>query len=237
MTNSFYDQDTSGHSDTDNGTPTTTAAMKDSFTFSDAGWDFITVWGKSRTGENDVYMILRAMNDTGYDYYVRLSDTNTAKTYSDANPSLGAITLDGIGEENVSLGWGGAITATTNVGTYAYSSDNVLDLAFSVGSSADYYINYGAGALTVAPRVISLSGSRTYDGTTTVAASALTTFANLAGGETVILTGGGTAADQNAGSGTRPSRSTRWPLAMARGWPPTIPLPAAPMSWTSPRLP
>ncbi len=44
------------------------------------------------------------------------------------------------------------------------------------------------GAFTIAPRVLSLSGSRTYDGTTTVAASDLTAT-GFAPGETLTITG------------------------------------------------
>ena len=47
VTNSFYDMETTGQSDTGKGTGLTTAEMTDPFTFIDAGWDFETVWSKS----------------------------------------------------------------------------------------------------------------------------------------------------------------------------------------------
>ncbi|WP_049786615.1 InlB B-repeat-containing protein [Evansella cellulosilytica] len=43
--NSFYDEDTTGQSDTGKGTPMSTADMKDRSTFEDAGWDFDWIWG------------------------------------------------------------------------------------------------------------------------------------------------------------------------------------------------
>jgi len=44
ITDSFYDTTTSGRVDTGKGTPKTTAEMKTLSTFTDAGWDFDTVW-------------------------------------------------------------------------------------------------------------------------------------------------------------------------------------------------
>ena len=42
---SFYDTETSGRTDTGKGEPKTTAEMTTSTTFTDAGWDFATIWG------------------------------------------------------------------------------------------------------------------------------------------------------------------------------------------------
>jgi WD40 repeat protein len=44
VSNSFYDKNTSGQSDTGKGTGKTTAEMKTKATFTDAGWDFVTIW-------------------------------------------------------------------------------------------------------------------------------------------------------------------------------------------------
>ena len=45
IAHSFYDAETSGQSDAGKGEPKTTAEMKDSTTFTAAGWDFETIWG------------------------------------------------------------------------------------------------------------------------------------------------------------------------------------------------
>ncbi len=200
----YWDTETTGqgaacgyNSGTYSATGLTTEDMKKPFTFIGTGWNFATVWGKSRTGENGGYMVLRALSATEYDDYVRLSG-NTSKTYGNANPSLAGITLDGVGTANASLAWGGAVTATTHAGSYAYSSANVLDV--STSSAGGVYVDYGSGALTIDPRALSLSGSRSYDGTADLAA-ALFTLGNLVGGEALTLTGAGTMADKNAGSG------------------------------------
>lgn len=180
-----------------NATGLTTAQMKDPFRFIDAGWNFTSVWGKSQSGNNSGYMVLKSLDNTAYDDYVRLSN-NTTRAYGDSSPPLSGIALDGAGTANVSLAWGSAITATTNVGTYAYASPNVITVNDTAGRSA--YVDYGSGALAITPRVISLTGNRTYDGTTNVAASAIT-LGNLANGETLTLTGVGQLADKNAGNG------------------------------------
>lgn len=177
----------------------TTEQMKDPFNFIDAGWHFGTEWGKSRTGENDGYMVLRSLSTTEYDYYVRLSDVSFRRTYGDANPALSGIRLDGLGAGNVTLDWGSALASGANVGTYALGAANVLSARVGAGTTADYYFDYGAGAVIVDPRAISLSGSRVYDGTTGVESSLLA-LGNLANGESLTLSGIGALGDRNAGS-------------------------------------
>lgn len=54
VTNSFWDTETSGTAISDGGTGKTTAEMKTESTFTDAGWDFDTIWGM-RTDRNDGY--------------------------------------------------------------------------------------------------------------------------------------------------------------------------------------
>lgn len=47
VTNSFYDQSVSGATDTGYGTPKSTLAMKMKRTYTNAGWDFDSIWGIS----------------------------------------------------------------------------------------------------------------------------------------------------------------------------------------------
>lgn len=201
----FYDSDTTGQTSacgaaavTCAATGLTTQAMKDPFTFIDAGFNFDTVWGKSRTGENAGYMVLGAISATEYEYYVRLSGASLQRTYGDANPSLSGVALDGIGAGNVTLGWGSAVAAGANAGAYSFADANVFNAQVSAGTAADYYFDYGGGTLTVNARAVSLSGTRVYDGTTNVAAPALT-LSNLVAGESLTLSGVGTMSDRNAG--------------------------------------
>ncbi|WP_332701469.1 beta strand repeat-containing protein [Devosia sp.] len=193
---SFYDEETSGRSDTGKGTGLTTVAMNDPFTFIDAGWDFASVWGTPKASGAP---LLRSLaGEALHDYYIRMSGS-LARAYGNSVAASG-ITVDGVGTGNVTLDWGSATTSATNVGTYAWSGSNVLSLSYSAGSAADYYVDYGSAGLTITQRMISLTGSRTYDSTTGLAAS-IFGLGNLASGETLTLSGIGSMANKNAGDG------------------------------------
>ncbi|WP_340644703.1 MBG domain-containing protein [Phenylobacterium sp.] len=160
--NSYWNVETSGRSTSSaGGTGLTTAQMRNPFSFIDGGWNFAAVWATPRTGGAPV---LRGMTTAPlYDNYVRLSG-NTSTTYGDTMGASG-ITLGGIGAGNVSVGWGSAISASINAGTYAYGANNVLALTYSAGVASDYYVDYGAGALTVGQRAVTVTAdalSRAY---------------------------------------------------------------------------
>ncbi|ENN88534.1 Filamentous hemagglutinin outer membrane protein [Rhizobium freirei PRF 81] len=202
ITNSFWDIDTTGQPSgngrnlgTFSATGLTTAQMADPFSFIDAGWDLANVWGKSTSGANGGYMMLRSLSSGLYDDYVKIG--NGTRSYGDANSAITGATLSGVGTGNVSLAWGSAITGTTNAGTYNYSDPDIVSVTENGPRTA--YIDY-SGALTISQRVLSLTGSRTYDGTTNVAVGNLS-LGNLANGETLTLTGVGSMADKNAGTG------------------------------------
>jgi hypothetical protein len=73
VTASFWDVNTSGQSTSAGGTPKSTAEMKTKSTFTDAGWDFVEIWG---IGENQTYPYLRfaPAGDLNYDEKVNLAD-------------------------------------------------------------------------------------------------------------------------------------------------------------------
>jgi len=73
ITASFWDIETSGEPNSAGGTPKTTAQMKTMSTFTDAGWDFVEIWG---IGENQTYPFLRTKpaGDSNHDGKVDLSD-------------------------------------------------------------------------------------------------------------------------------------------------------------------
>jgi len=52
IAHSFYDTETSKQADTGKGEPKTTAEMTTSTTFTDAGWDFATIWGNDPAVNN-----------------------------------------------------------------------------------------------------------------------------------------------------------------------------------------
>ncbi|MFJ6328422.1 MULTISPECIES: YDG domain-containing protein [unclassified Rhizobium] len=173
----------------------TSAQMADPFSFINAGWDFASVWGKSTSGANNGFMMLRSLSSGLYDDYVKIG--GGTRIYGDANSTITGATLSGVGTGNVSLAWGSAIAGTTNAGTYNYSDPNIVSVTENGSRTA--YVDY-SGTLTISQRVLSLTGGRTYDGSTDVTAGNLT-LDNLANGETLRLSGMGSMADKNAGSG------------------------------------
>jgi len=178
------------------GTLITDAEMRNPFTFIDAGWDFAHVWAKSSLGENNGTMMLRdAGPGTFYADYVQLIG-NRNRIYGDANSGIPGMSANSIGAGNITVNWGSTIDRTTNAGTYAYSAENVLDV--STSSAGGVYVDYGTGTLTIDPRVISLGGSRTYDGGTGLDAS-IFALNNLANGDSLTLSGIGAMADKSAG--------------------------------------
>ncbi|WP_051533695.1 GLUG motif-containing protein [Desulfitibacter alkalitolerans] len=101
VTNSFYDQITSGQNDIGNGTPKTTTEMKDQATFDAAGidWDFESIWGIN-SGENNGYPFLRWQ---GYEHQLQpalllghwLFDEGTGTAANDSSGNGNHGTLEG----------------------------------------------------------------------------------------------------------------------------------------------
>ena len=73
----------------------------------------------------------------------------------------------------------------------------VTNLSLLDGSGAASNYNLTSSTLTITARPLSLSGSRVYDSTTSVAASDLSTMTNLVGSETIILSGNGVIGNKN----------------------------------------
>ena len=70
---SFWDVNTSGQPNSAGGMPKTTTEIKTKSTFTNAGWDFVEVWG---IGEGQTYPFLRteSAGDSNYDKKVDLAD-------------------------------------------------------------------------------------------------------------------------------------------------------------------
>lgn len=185
-----------------------TSRMKDPFTFIDAGWNFSSVWGKSKTAGNSGYMVLRALDSTAYDDYIRLANTNLSRGYGGANPSLSGIALDGVGTNNATLAWGSAVTSAAGIGSYAYATPNVLSVSGNNGRSV--YTEYGSGALAIHKATLTVTAndaSKTYDGQAFSGGNGVSYSGFVNGENTAALSGtvsyGGTAQGaRNAGSYT-----------------------------------
>ena len=91
----------------------------------------------------------------------------------------------------------GAVFADANVGAAKALTLTGVSLGDTATGKASNYTLVGVGGLsaTITPKVLDLSGSRVYDGTTNVASSALT-LSGLVGSETLALHGAGTIADK-----------------------------------------
>ncbi|MFT6404630.1 MAG: filamentous hemagglutinin family protein [Marinomonas primoryensis] len=199
ITNSYYDSDTTGQSDTGKGTGLTTAEIQDPFTFIDTGWDFATVWGKSSIDENDGYMMLRWQDASLYDDYVQLSG-DTTTTYGQLADVSDITSVYGVDTSNVSINWGGDISATSNVGTYSDTGTNILDVTST--NTGGIYMGDGTASLTINQANITLSVddiTRIYDGTLDATGTANVSSGSLYG--TDSLSGGSFSfTDKNAGS-------------------------------------
>ncbi len=104
---------------------------------------------------------------------------------------------------------GFAATAPVNGGT-TYSVSAQANITEPAGYAASIFNNV---ALTVTPKVVSLSGSRSYNGSANILAGVLST-GTLVGTETLSLSGTGTVANKNVGAG---KTLTLGSLALADG--------------------
>jgi filamentous hemagglutinin family protein len=189
VTNSFWDTQTTGQSASAGGTGKTTAEMKQLATFTVASWD---------------------ISDTGSDGKIwRIYEGNTAPLLRSFLTSL-TVTSD-----SVSRPYNGLVeTALTNPSFSVTPTANLLGTAapYSTAKNVGVYnaaglysnqqgfdITQTSGLLTITPYSLNLTGTRGYDGTANVAATALT-VGTLPQSETLVLGGTGTVADKNVGT-------------------------------------
>ncbi|WP_234187077.1 YDG domain-containing protein [Shinella sp. NM-101] len=216
VTNSYWNTQTSGRS---NGvgwyaeyytgpvidTGRTTAHMQDlsNFATNYAGWDFNNVWAPpNQVGQN---------NNSATAYYPQLYVLSHVVAVAPGAITTvygnGAQTLPAqyyglrAGDTITSQATTAGLTTTTPVGTHTISGTG------AGASNAAYRFVYMPAQVTVTPRPLSLSGTRTYDGTTNLA-STIFSLSNLANGESLTLSGLGAMGDKNVGSGKSISLGT-----------------------------
>jgi hypothetical protein len=132
-----------------------------------------------------------------------ISTSNVTKTYDGGLTAAGSATVTG----------GTLYTGDTlSGGTFAFTNKNVGsgNKIVTVGGvtvndgnnlGGNYNVSYADNITsTINPYVVSMTGSRTYDGTASVAAG-IFTLGTLVGTETLTLSGTGTVANKNVGSG------------------------------------
>ncbi len=198
FSSSYWDTQTSGLITSAAGTGKTTAEMQTQSTF--AGWDFTNTWYMPANG----YPLLQAL-------FARLTVTanNVSQAYNGSPYSLSSSGLTYSLTPDMTLL--GTLTNTgnsqgvKNVGAY------VIQPLYA--NATGYMITYVNGALTITPYAVSLTGTRVYDGSANVA-SGIFTLGTLVGSETLSLSGSGTLASRNVGTG---KSVTLGNLALANG--------------------
>ena len=152
VTNSFYDKTISGLTDTSYGTPKSTAAMKMSQTYTNAGWDFDNTWAISED-VNDGYPHLPWMYETTYkvtyDANGGAGAPDSQRKYEDADLTLSTVTPTRDGYKF--LGW--ATESDANAVEYiagATYSENAELTLYAVWEKV-YYITYNANGGVNAP--------------------------------------------------------------------------------------
>ena len=103
-----------------------------------------------------------------------------------------------VGSEILTLSGNGTL-ADVNVAINKTVTLNTLSIADNTGLASNYTLTGGTHQLNITQRSVTLSGTRSYDGTNTVSNSDLT-IGNLVGSETLTLTGAGTVASKDVGS-------------------------------------
>ncbi|GGA02689.1 YDG domain-containing protein [Dyella caseinilytica] len=108
----------------------------------------------------------------------------------------------GVNGETLTLTGSGTVTGA-NVGGYSGSNFNTSTLALGngSGSAGNYTLVGGSDTLAITPYVLSLTGTRVYDGTTGANASLLGNNGELTGvnGQTLTLSGTGVLSNKNVG--------------------------------------
>ena len=135
---------------------------------------------------------------------VNLSGTRVYDGGTDAGASsfgTNGVISTGVNGETITLTGAGTV-AGANVGNYtgANFSTGTLGLTDGTGLASNYTLTGGSDTLAITPYVLSLTGSRAYDGSTSANGSLFGNNGVLTGvnGETLTLGGSGTVSSANA---------------------------------------
>ena len=136
---------------------------------------------------------------------INLSGTRVYDGNTDADASTfgnNGVISTGVNGETLALTGAGSITSA-NVGSYTGANFNAGTLALNSGSgsASNYTLTGGSDTLAITPYVLSLTGTRVYDGTTGADGSLFGNNGVLTGvnGETVTLSGSGVLSSKNVG--------------------------------------
>jgi filamentous hemagglutinin family protein len=134
-----------------------------------------------------------------------LAPVSATRTYDGTTDSAGTVSVTGLVSAHDTAAVAQEYLSANALGGNGSTLRIKAGYTIVDGGGADMRGNYtitdtATAAGTITPRVISLTGSRTYDGTADVAA-AIFTPGNLVTGESLTLSGTGTVADKHVGPG------------------------------------
>jgi len=199
VTNSFWDIQTTGKTTSQGGTGLTTAQMKNTKTFFDAGWDLDTVWGRdTNNAQNSGYLDLRALNSFSFNTVLSATVANQTKVYDKTDTVNATYSKASIISALV-------FTGNKNAGAYAFTStasDYGLTYATGYNSGNTEVVMENSGSATITKKALSLSGitasNKVYDALTTATATA--TLSGVIAGDTVSNTIVSTFDNKNVGT-------------------------------------
>ena len=209
ITNSFWDTQTTGMTTGvgvfgSGGTGLTTAQMKNTKNFFDAGWDFNTIWGRDTNNvQNNGYMDLRALNSFSFNTVLSATVANQTKVY-DGTDAVNAT----FSKANIVNAV--AFTGNKNVGSYAFTptaSDYGFTYAAGFNGGNTEVVMENSGSATITPKALTLpnitTSNKVYDATTNATVSGTNTLSGVIAGDTVTVSGTatGTFVDKNVGTG------------------------------------
>jgi hypothetical protein len=134
---------------------------------------------------------------------------SATKTYNGSTSLTGAVTIGGL-IDNQTLSYTNATANNANVATAnKYINAITLTDGTNGGLASNYALptlNNANAPVTINPKAMSLSGSKTYDATTSFAASTFGTTGTVSTGvsnETLVVTGAGSVTSANVSAGTQ----------------------------------
>lgn len=187
-TNSFWNTTTSGQATSAGGTGMTSAQMQQQINFN--SWDFANTWIVYNGSTSPLLQSFMTP--------LTVTANNATKTYDGLTYSGGnGVTYSSTPNGNLlgTVSYSGTSQGAKNAGSYAITPGGLYS------NQQGYIISYGDGSLTVNQSSVNLTGSRIYDGTTSVS-SGIFTLGNLLSGETLTLSGSGSVASKNVSAGT-----------------------------------
>ena len=143
-----------------------------------------------------------SLNSTVINIAQRVLNSSGSKTYDANTDALAAdITLSNLVSGETLTHSGTATLSSANAGSYTITNLSGVSLADNAGLASNYTLTGGTHNFTVNQRPLNATLARQYDGTATSVGSTLSSFDALQGGETLTMSGSGTAASVNVANG------------------------------------